>query len=231
MLLFRAISVAVAAGSVVAFIISAQDILAVDDSATLTGPDSTLKLYCKPQPAGIWESDSVGSGFRTGLRAASFSLGGGFATHELGGTVPHDVGFTRLSYSRILGKVVGRDQWYRGNWELMQELFGGMQAHPAKGRYVIGESTLLRYNFATGTRWIPFIEAGAGLSATDIGRPDLGSVFEFNMQTGSGVHYFWRSSTALTFQYRLTHLCNAGIKRPNQGISENMFYVGVSWFF
>jgi len=38
----------------------------------------------------------------------------------------------------------------------------------------------LRYNFATGTRWIPYLEIGAGLSATSIGPTDLSHFFEFN---------------------------------------------------
>lgn len=194
------------------------------------GIPSSPKRDAQPSRRAIWEEDIPGNGFRSDVKSLSLSLGGAVATYPLGGLVPHDMVLGRVGFSGMLGEVIGGSHWYRGNFELMHELFGGMEYSP-ETHYVIGAATLVRYNFATGTRWVPFLDAGAGVAATDIGRPDLGSVFEFNLQFGAGVHYFFRDDTALTMHYRLVHLCNAGIERPNQGINESTFYLGLTWFF
>jgi hypothetical protein len=78
---------------------------------------------------------------------------------------------------------------------------------------------------------VPFLDAGVGGTLTDIGRPDLGSLGEFNGQIGPGLHYFWRDNMAFTLQYRYMHTSNAGIQSPNQGVNEHICYLGISWFF
>jgi len=57
-------------------------------------------------------------------------------------------------------------QWHRGNFESRLEFFGGMQFYPNVDTdgWFIGLTPHLRYDFATGTRWIPFVDAGAGVS-------------------------------------------------------------------
>ncbi len=184
----------------------------------------------KSAPAGIWADDVVGGGFRRGLQQSGFALGAGFSLHNIGDRISHNLVLSRIYYGWMLGDVAGRDHWFRGNWEIVQELFGGAQFYRAT-RYAVGETTILRYNFATGTRWIPFFDVGAGILGTDIGRPDLGSTFEFNEQFGPGVNFFWRKNRALTFQYRYTHISNAGIREPNQGVNEQMIYAGLTWYF
>jgi lipid A 3-O-deacylase len=191
---------------------------------------SSLGLEKSPAPDGIWVDNSVGEGFRAGQQEFGVGLGVGFASPAFGSRGPHDMVLSRFYYGLMLGDVVGEDKWYRGNWEVVEEFFAGGQFRPAQS-YVIGETTLLRFNFATGTRWVPFVDAGVGISVTDIGSPDLGSIFEFNWQAGPGVNYFWRRNSALTLQYRFIHFSNAGIRQPNVGVNESMFYAGVSCFF
>jgi hypothetical protein len=195
-----------------------------------TNSPRSLLWNHKPKPVSLWADDTVGAGFTFGRREFGLGVGGGFAGHEFGGVVPHDLVLGRLYCGMMVTDVVGKDRFYQGNWEVLGELFGGGQTRPDNG-YVVGIAPILRYNFATGTRLMPFLDAGAGVTATDIGTPDLGSVFEFNLQCGAGINYFWRPTSALTFQYRLIHFSNAGIKRPNRGVNENMFYLGMSWFF
>lgn len=174
--------------------------------------------------------NAADGGFRRGLQEVGLGFGAGFSAHKIGDTTPHDLVLSRIYYGIMLGDLKAKDHWYRGNWEFRQEFFAGDQFHP-NAHYLVGETTVFRYNFATGTRWVPFIDGGAGVLATDIGPPDLGSVFEFNEQLGPGVDFFWRKNSALTFQYRYTHISNAGIKEPNQGLNVQMFYVGLSWYF
>ncbi|MDB6111073.1 MAG: hypothetical protein JWR69_2823 [Pedosphaera sp.] len=189
--------------------------------------DSHLSL--SPPAERIWEG-AVGEGLRRGTHEAGFSLGAGFGMRIIGSTETHDLALATLRYGWVFSDVVGRDHWYRGNWELLGEAFGGAQFHP-HGAYVAGALPLIRYDFATGSRWVPFVNAGAGVAATDIRGKDLSTTFEFTLQAGGGVNYFWRDNAAVTFQYRFLHLSNAGIKDPNLGVNTSMFCVGMSWFF
>jgi len=175
-------------------------------------------------------SDSARDGIYSGLQEAGFNLGAGLGNNFLGGTVSHDTALARLDYGWVFSDLLGGDHWYGGHLEIVEELFGGSQIRPHTA-YVAGETTLLRYNFATGASWIPFCDAGIGLSATDIGHPDLGSTGEFNGQGGVGVHWFWRKNSALTFEYRFLHISNGGLRKPNEGVNVNMLAAGMSWFF
>jgi opacity protein-like surface antigen len=178
----------------------------------------------------IWTPQGVGQGFRAGAQEIEASLGAGEETRDLGGKVPHDLMLARVDYGHMLGNRVGVDKWYGGNFEYIQEVFGGWQ-YRRVSRYLVGTTSLVRYNVTTGTRWVPFLDAGVGGTLTDIGRPDLGSLGEFNGQIGPGLHYFWRDNMAFTLQYRYMHTSNAGIQSPNQGVNEHICYLGLSWFF
>ena len=206
----------------------ANEPLLLSDSP-LSGSAATLSLDSKSRSDGIWVDGSVGNGFLPWKREAGFSVGGAFATHDFGGRQPHDLVLSRAYIGWMLGPMVGGDHWYRGNFELIQDLFGGVQLSPT--RYLVGETTLLRYSIATRTRWVPFMEFGGGSTLSDIGRPDLSPPYQFNLQIGPGVHYFWKKDCALTAQFRYLHLSNAGIITPNQGVNEMVFYAGLAWFF
>lgn len=148
----------------------------------------------------------------------------------LGGRETHDFVLGTAHVGRVMTGVVAEDHWYRGNWDLMGEFFGGRQLNPNEA-YVAGFTPVFRYQFATGTRWVPFLEGGAGLSGTDVGEPDLGSRFEFHLIGGGGLQWFCREKVAATFQARFAHLSNAGIERPNNGVNASVFLLGVTWFF
>jgi len=179
--------------------------------------------------SGVWQDD-VGQGFRKGVSEAGLSLGVGVGMSIFGTTQAHDLALAKFYYGRIFSGVMAGDSWYRGNWEWVGEAFGGAQFNPREA-YVVGLTPVLRYNFATGTRWVPFFDAGAGVTLTDIGRPDLGGVFQFNLQTGPGVRWFVGKDTVLTLQYRFLHISNASIQDPDHGVNTSVFYVGVSKFF
>lgn len=179
-----------------------------------------------PMNNGSLEATEIG----TGRQEAGLALGAGFSASGIGDKSTHDLALSKFYYGHVLGDLEGPDKWYQGNWELLEEIFAGGQFNP-ESHYLVGETTVIRYNFVTGTRWVPFLDGGAGVLGTDIGGPDLGTVFEFNEQGGPGIKYFWRKDSALTFQYRYTHMSNAGIKEPNQGVNEHMFYAGITWDF
>ncbi|MGH7866623.1 MAG: acyloxyacyl hydrolase, partial [Candidatus Dormibacteraceae bacterium] len=109
----------------------------------------------------------------------------------------------------------------------------GMQYHPDVDTdgWFIGLTPHLRYNFATGTRWVPFVDAGAGVTAMGISAPDVSGTFEFNLQASTGVRYFLRDNLALTSEVRYMHFSCGGLHSPNLGINTVAVLFGVSWFF
>jgi lipid A 3-O-deacylase len=182
-----------------------------------------------PHLSEIWEN-GIGSGFKKDTFQTGFFLGIGFGSKVLGSSVVHDLSLASVNVGWIFADNLAQNKWYRGNWELTGELFSGAQFHP-EIRYIVGITPLLRYNFVTGGRWVPFVNLGSGVSLTDIGRPDLGGTFQFVSQGGGGLHYFFRRDAALTVEHRWVHVSNAGIKEPNFGANTQMFMAGIAWFF
>src|SRR6267142_1796263 len=100
-----------------------------------------------------------------------------------------------------------------------------------RSEWLVGLTPHLRYNFATGTRWIPFLDGGAGVTATGIGPPDLSGIFEFNLQVGAGVQWFLRENVALSLEARHVHWSCAGISKPNLGLNGVTGMLGLTFFF
>jgi lipid A 3-O-deacylase len=181
------------------------------------------------EQGGIWEK-GVGEGFRSSAQSLDLTAGATRGVEVLGSRQAHDLALASLSYGHMLGKVRGEDHWYRGNAEFRVELFGGTEFSPNNGWFV-GLTPHLRYNFATGTRWIPFVDAGAGVTATGIGPPDLSGTFEFNLQGGGGVQWFLTDRVALSLETRYIHFSCAGIHRPNLGLNTVAGLLGITVYF
>jgi lipid A 3-O-deacylase len=135
-----------------------------------------------------------------------------------------------LTYGVMLDNTVNQGHWYRGNIEFGAQAFGGVQFSP-RSEWVAGLTPHLRYNFATGTRWVPYVDAGAGASLTSIRGPDLGGPFQFNLQAAIGVRRFLTDDVALTLQAGYLHMSSAGIYEPNLGVNCVTGMFGVSLFF
>lgn len=180
-------------------------------------------------PVSPWLNE-VGAGFQPTAHTLAVELGAGPGFAAFGSRQAHDVALMSLSYGHMLGSVVGERHWYRGNWEWRGELFGGAEFSPDE-EWILGLTPHLRYNFATGTRWVPFIDGGAGVTATGIGPPDLSNTFEFNLQATTGVHWFIRDRLAVTAEARYVHMSCAGISHPNLGLNSVLGMLGVTWFF
>lgn len=192
---------------------------------TTSGP----ALEIQKPAASIWQ-DGVGQGFRSTTRTFSTEAGVGVGMAKLGSTQAHDLALISATYGHMLGPVRGEGRWYRGNCEWRIELFAGGQYSP-ESEWLVGLTPHLRYNFATGTRWIPFLDAGAGVTATSIEHPDLGGTFEFNLQAGLGAHRFVRDNLAVTAEARYMHISCAGIDKPNHGLNDVIGMIGLTWFF
>ena len=181
-----------------------------------------------PPKSAIWQN-GIGQGFRSTVQTVSLEAGVGVGMAAFGGTRAHDLALASLSYGHMWGAVCAQDHWYRGNFEYRIELFGGAQ-YSRSIDWLVGLTPHLRYNFATGTRWIPFFDAGAGVTATSISHPDLGGTFEFNLQPGIGTHWFVRDNLALTGEVKYLHMSCAGIDKPNLGLNDVIGWIGLTWF-
>lgn len=176
----------------------------------------------------IWR-DGIGSGFNADTWSLGIMAGAGVGTEVLGTKDHHSLALANVNAAWILPESA-RHSIFACNLELRGELFAGGQFRP-DSRYLGGFTAMARYDFATGRRWVPFVDVGAGFSGTDIGRPDLGCIFEFNIQLGGGIYYFFRPNTAVSLEYRWLHLSDASTTHYNNGVNTQMVLGGITWFF
>jgi hypothetical protein len=198
-------------------------------AALETNSPSATTLTLAPSAADIWEQ-GVGQGFRARTQSAGLGLGAAYGFAAFGGLEQHHFALASLTYGYMLGPTLATNHWFRGNFELRGELFGGAQFYPST-EWIIGLTPHLRYNFATGSRWVPFIDAGAGVTATGIGHPDLSNTFEFNLHGGVGVRWFISHSVTLDCEAALMHLSCAGLSQPNKGVNAILGMLGFTKFF
>jgi lipid A 3-O-deacylase len=177
----------------------------------------------------LWEN-GIGEGFRSDTSSISLGAGVNYGLAIFGSREEHDLAIVNLTYGHMLGHVLGEGHWYRGNPEFRLELFTGAQFSPSS-EWFVGLTPHFRYNFATGTAWIPFFDAGAGVTATGIGPPDLSGTFEFNLQAGGGMQWFLWDKTALTLETHYVHWSCAGISKPNLGLNGITGMLGVAFYF
>ena len=121
--------------------------------------------------------------------------------------------------------------WYQGNVELLVEPVYARFTKPfaADGA---GASFVVKYNFLSFGRWMPFWDAGAGIFWTNLAPriPEQSTQFEFGLETGPGVQYFVTDRISWTMGVRLHHISNANLGERNTGINGVLPYVGVSFF-
>lgn len=114
-------------------------------------------------------------------------------------------------------------------FEILNEGILGNAVHP--GGHLLGTSLLMRFDTKPRGRFVPFLDAGAGILHTtlDTRAPELDGHLQFFPQAGLGIHYFVRPQRALIFEYRYVHMSNAGIEQPNRGFNANMITIGFRW--
>ena len=166
-------------------------------------------------------------------------------TVELGGTLGYAQGTTAVgngpSANRSAVFVMPRlgvvltdplgSSWWQGNVEfLVQPLFARFtQPFAAEAA---GGSFLLKYNFLSFGRWVPFWDVGAGMIWTNLAPriPEQSTQYELVLETGPGVHYFMTDRITLTMGVRLHHISNANLGDRNTGINAVLPYIGISFF-
>ena len=89
---------------------------------------------------------------------------------------------------------------------------------------------LLQYNFTSGRRGVPFVQAGSGMLFTTEQVPAGTSRFNFTPQGGFGLYWFQWPRTAITMGVRYHHISNAEITRHNPRRNSLFFLAGISWW-
>jgi lipid A 3-O-deacylase len=176
---------------------------------------------------------SYESAFGFGKHSLGISAGHGLALPIGGSKSPEleDIQFVYLTPRWGVGITdpLGGRSWYRGNFELLLEGTFLYMFEPKSGR-AGGIAPVLRYNFLTDTRFIPFFQLGAGVIALDADLRRQSDGLNFILQSGFGVHYFLSQSMALTGEWRFHHISNASIHDRNAGINSSLFMLGITFF-
>jgi len=192
-------------------------------------PPDKFQKTAFPLNTDIW-CTGIGEGFRTGTQVVGLNAGVTYGILVFGGEERHHLSLSSFSYGQIIGDVKGKEKWYRGNLELRAELFGGAQFN-SETRGIIGVTPHIRYHFATGTRLIPYIDMGVGLSVTEIRGQDLGGAFQFNEQAIIGANYFVKDNLSIHIAMQYLHVSSASIYNPNKGVNTVGCILGAYWFF
>jgi opacity protein-like surface antigen len=101
--------------------------------------------------------------------------------------------------------------------------------------YCGGFNLLLRYDVATGTRVVPFLEGGAGVllsmpQSTDRRSQFRASQFNFTLHIAPGLRYFLTPQAAISLEYRFHHISDADTTMYNPGLNSDFVLFGFSLF-
>ena len=115
-------------------------------------------------------------------------------------------------------------------FEIVDEGILGGAVHPGRS-YLAGNALLFRFDGKEHGRWVPFLDAGAGVQRTSLSNhvPEVNGFTQFSPQGGFGVQYFIQPQRALVFEWRTLHMSNANLVPPNMGFNSTMITVGFRW--
>jgi hypothetical protein len=146
-----------------------------------------------------------------------------------------------FDYAKVTGGVgwmltdPGKPGFWRGNWETFITAFAS-SVIAGPGSYLAGGRGLLRYNFVQPeTRWVPFVDIGAGVLRNDAYKDSnqllIGGEWAFSLQAQGGVRFFVSPRWALIAATQFEHISNAGLYSRNVGVNSLGGTLGVASFF
>jgi hypothetical protein len=127
--------------------------------------------------------------------------------------------------------VIGDTPFLHGAFEVLGQLTVFAQTKPRAEGYAAGPGLILRWNWWTGTRVVPYFHVSAGLMPNDLGLPEEGGHFDFQLFGGFGAQILLTEGAAITLEADLHHISCADIERPNHGINTVVVLGGLSFFF
>jgi len=190
----------------------------------------------------IADAEKFAERFGKGTHQFGAEFGYGYSFDLPTGSERTDIDFLFFfpNFKYNLTGVVG-NSFYRGSLFWVLEVGGVVTINDAKrlgmktgssGKYQVGFSPLLvEYKFLSPTRgWAPHILLGGGFSYGDFvdAARELGTKFEFILHAGAGFEYFLKKGS-FSLNYRLLHMSNSNIERPNIGLNSHVFTLGFSF--
>ena len=156
---------------------------------------------------------------------AGIQLGGGYSF----ATNTRDA--TEYSFMPRIGYVFAeQNHFLAGSLEIFGEpMFLAVFQHQSV--QVGGITTGLKYNFRTGTPWVPYIQGGVGLSYASHRLPHGGTNFNFMAEGGAGLQYAVTPRSLIGAEWRYQHFSNADISPPNPGLNMSVFLASYSYLF
>lgn len=97
--------------------------------------------------------------------------------------------------------------------------------------YYAGLGLVLRYHFVALGRLVPYVEAAGAMGGTNLNIREIDSDFAFWLAAGAGLSFFVTDRTAIYAGYRLVHVSNGNIDKPNTGFEAHTGMAGVSYYF
>lgn len=168
--------------------------------------------------------------FRCGRLEAAVTSGVLFSPFILTSRPPVNYTQSALQLGYMLNDPV-RLGLLRGNLEIAGEAFGGA-IFKGEGSYVSGGTLWLRGNLVIDrSPFVPYVQAGAGLTCTDVNRDLTGQNFNFNLDLGFGVRCFVTRHCSVNLEYRYQHISNAYMSRHDLGVNAQGPMLGLSFFF
>jgi len=133
-----------------------------------------------------------------------------------------------------IGMVVTSEMgkgWFASNLELLLEPLYAHYYRPFTAS-AAGGSLVLKYNFLSFGRWMPYWDLGLGMLWTDLAPRirEQSTTFNFVLESGPGVDYFVTEKVAVMVGVRFHHISNAGLGDRNLSLNSILAYTGVSVF-
>jgi len=143
----------------------------------------------------------------------------------------------KYNLTGLMGKSVFQGALYwvieAGVWFTVEDSTRNNQVVDGAPNFLFGLVPLqLEYKFLNANRsWAPFLFGGVGGSWSKWFQEarEISTAFQFILQTGAGIEYFFDNGTSVNFHYRLWHLSNSNIKSPNTGLNSHVFNLGFSF--
>lgn len=219
---------------------------------TVSAADDVQVVQALPEPESP-ESQGVGSSdfenrFTKGQYEFGLSMGYGFTVNIPPVDSPSDER-TRIRFAHFspnfkynLTGPIFESGFYRGvlYW-VIEAQFAVTTEDPSRNGRVVDDSpnflfgivpAQFEYRFINLSRsWAPYVFAGIGGSWSEWFQEseEIGTAFEFILQAGAGIEYYFENGKSINFSYRLWHLSNSNIKSPNTGLNAHVFSLGFTF--
>jgi lipid A 3-O-deacylase PagL len=126
--------------------------------------------------------------------------------------------------------TTGKDSFLYGAFEVGLEPIYQRYFHNTSG-YFAGLGFGARYHFLSLGIFAPYVELGAAAGGTNLKVIEIDSSFAFRLYGGVGASVFVADNAAIYAGYRMVHISNGNISRPNRGFEADTGVLGVSFFF